>query len=195
MIRINLLPYRAARRQTEILQHLGVATATVALAVMISLVSQWIASSQLSSLEETYAQIRAENVALQKKIGKIKDLDALRADVERKLKLVDELQQGRFRSLLTLNEIAKTIPENVWLTSVADNGATISLSGLGESNTAVANFMRNLETSKIFSNVQLQVIARDEVSGSVVRKFSLTCDRISEKPAASDDNSAKRKTS
>jgi len=195
MIRINLLPYRAARRQAQILQHLVVVLGAVALAVLISLTAHWIGSAQLSSLQEDYARIRAENVALQKKIGKIKDLDNLRADVERKLKLVDELQQGRFRSLKTFDAISRTIPENVWLSGVDDKGNSINLNGLGESNTAVANFMRNLEASETFSNVRLQVIARETVNGSVVRRFSLTCDRAAEKTDKPEDKPAKGKAS
>lgn len=193
MIRINLLPYRAERRQRQILEHLIFAIGAVALATAICLSAHWIASSQLSSLEDEYAQVRAENTALQKKIGKIKDLDALRADVERKLKLVDELQRGRFKSLLTLDEIANRIPENVWLSSIKDNGATIDLDGLGESNTAVANFMRNLESSDIFSNVQLKVISRKSVSGSVVREFHLTCNRVdkAEEPTKAENRKGK----
>ncbi|MDX8407496.1 MAG: PilN domain-containing protein [Mariprofundaceae bacterium] len=178
MIRVNLLPYRDARRHQQILQHLGAAAAVIAFAGILSLGAHWIASSELSSLQEEYTQLKAQNDVLKKKIGKIRNLDALRADVERKLKLVDTLQKGRFRSLVTLNEIARVIPENVWLTSVTNDGPTIKMSGLGESNKAVANFMRMLDESKIFTNVSLSVISRVDAGGVPVRSFSLSLTRI-----------------
>jgi len=178
MIRVNLLPYRAARRREQILQHLGIAFSVIAIAAVISLGAHWIASSELSDLQEEYTQLKAQNVALEQKIGKIRNLDALRADVERKLKLVDTLQEGRFRTLVTLNEVAKIIPENVWLTGVTDTGGNIKITGLGESNRAVANFMRVLDESNIFSNVRLEVISRTEAAGISIRSFSLTLTRI-----------------
>lgn len=183
MIRINLLPYRTARRQQQILQHLGVALGAVALAVLISLGAQWIASSRLSGLKQEYSSIRAQNQALMKQIGRIKDLDKLRADVERKLGLVDQLQRGRFRSLDTFVALARVIPANVWLLSVTDTGAEIRLSGIGESNNAVADFMRALDASPLFTNIRLQVITRTDNSGMAVRRFDLLIKRVDASPA------------
>lgn len=184
MIRINLLPYRPARRQRQILQHLGVAFGAVALAALISLSAQWIASSRLSDLKQQYQSLRTHNLALMKQIGRIKDLDKLRADVERKLGLVDQLQKGRFRSLNTFVALAKVIPSNVWLTSVKDTGAQIRLSGIGESNNAVADFMRALDASPLFTDIRLQVISRTEAGGMAVRQFNLVFNRVDAKPAA-----------
>jgi type IV pilus assembly protein PilN len=185
MIRINLLPYRAERRQKQILQHLGAAIGALVLAVLISVTMHWMATSKLSDLQDEYGRLQAQNQALMKEIGKIKDLDKLRADVERKLKLVDQLQRGRFRELNTFVELAKVIPENVWLTSVTDTGKEIKLTGLGESNNAVANFMRALDNSPIFSNVRLQVITRTQVGAIAVRQFDLVFDRVEPQEKAS----------
>ncbi|MFQ5581198.1 MAG: PilN domain-containing protein [Mariprofundaceae bacterium] len=180
MIRINLLPYRAARRQEQILQHIAVALGAIGLVIVLSLILHLVATSQLSDLQNEYGNLRAQNVALQKKIGKIRNLDNLRKDVEKKLQLVDRLQAGRFRSLKTLHDLARVIPENVWLTQVANAGDEIKLSGLGESNKAVANFMRALDQSPLFSNVRLQVISRTTVENVPVRNFDLSLSRVDE---------------
>ena len=180
MIRINLLPYRAALRQQQILQHLAVALGVIGVVVMLSLIMHLVATAQLSDLQDEFGNLRAQNMALQKKIGKIKNLDNLRKDVEKKLKLVDRLQAGRFRSLKTLYELTRTIPENVWLTQIVDKGGEIRLKGLGESNKAVANFMRALDKSPLFSNVRLQVISRTTVDDVPVRSFGLTFVRVDE---------------
>ncbi len=193
MIRVNLLPYRAQRRQRQILQHLGAAAGVIGLACALALGAHWYASSELSDLQEEYASLRAQNAALQKKIGELRNLDALRADVERKLKIVDELQRGRFRTLETLAEISKVIPENVWLTSIEDAGETLRVTGLGESNKAVANFMRALEGSPLFANVRLSVITRTEVQGSAVRSFQISFNRVEPEAEKAGSKRAKPK--
>ncbi|MDX8402020.1 MAG: PilN domain-containing protein [Mariprofundaceae bacterium] len=183
MIRINLLPYRPQRRRLQVLRHLGAALGVILTAAAIALAADWVASSELASLQEEYSSLKAQNDALQKKIGELKNLDALRADVTRKLETVDELQQGRFRSFEMLAEISKVIPENVWLTSIADNGPTLALSGLAESNKAVANFMRALDRSPLFENVRVSVITRKDVRGVPVRSFGITVARTAPEKA------------
>jgi len=178
MIRINLLPYRAQRRQAQILQHIAIFVSVVLVTSALVFSADVFKTSELTDLQDEFSSLKAQNQVLQKKIGKIKNLDNLRADVERKLKLVDELQNGRFYSLVTLNELSKVIPENVWLTSVSNVGDNLQLSGLGESNKAVANFMRALDEEAIFSNIKLQTITRTQAGNVPVRSFSLNMSRI-----------------
>lgn len=180
MIRINLLPYRTQRRQTKILQHLVVALGVVFVAASLVFTADLIKTSELTTLEDTFSDLKTQNATLQKKIGKIKDLDKLRTDVERKLELVEELQKGRFFALVTLNKLATVIPENVWLQSIATKEGTITISGLGESNKAVANFMRALDQEAVFSNIALSKITRTNVGNIPVRSFSLTMNRVTE---------------
>jgi len=191
MIRINLIPYRGIRRQRQILQHIAAVLGVVGLAVVISLGLHIYGSSTLSGLQGNLASLRTQNKILNKKIGKIRDLDKLRRDVQRKLALVDELQHGRFRSLETLLALSHAIPENVWLLNVKDSGGNLQLNGLGESNKAVANFMRALDQEPVFSGVNLQVIQRQSIGAVPVRNFSLRMQRV--KPSAPAAKPAKGK--
>jgi len=177
MIRINLIPYRTVRRRSQLVQHVSAFVAVLVLAGLLALGAHTMASLQLSDLKEQTIVLQQQNADLKKKIGKIKDLDSLRSNVERKLGIVDRLQEGRFHSLITLNTIANRIPQNVWLHSMSDKGHKIELSGLAESNKAVAVFMRKLDQSSIFSDVRLGVINRVVVDGLPLRQFSLTLAR------------------
>jgi type IV pilus assembly protein PilN len=178
MIRINLIPYRIARRQQQIWYHLRVFAGAIIIALLLVLAAHTIASMELSDLKDNVVQLKEQNRILNEKIGKINDLDDLRAEVEHKLRIVDSLQEGRFRSLKTLNEMAKVIPDNIWLTEIRDNSATIKLNGFGESNKAIASFMRLLDQSRLFSNIRLGGIKRVKIEGLPVRKFNLELTRV-----------------
>ena len=180
MIRINLLPYRAARRQNQILQHIAAFLVVVSVAAAGIFIVDLFKTSELTALEDEFSEIKAQNDILRIKIGKIKDLDKLREDVERKLELVDQLQQGRFYSLLTLSGLADLIPENVWLSEIKDSNGKLSIRGMGESNKAVANFMRALDESGQFSDIRLQTITRNNAGNVPVRSFSLSLTRVVE---------------
>ena len=190
MIRINLIPYRAAKRQQQIMQHLGVFAGVIVIAALLALAAHSTASMQLYDLKDETVRLQQQNAELKQKIGNIQNIDNLRADVQRKLDIIDRLQEGRFRSLKTFHEIAKIIPDNVWIKSIKDNGEKIELSGLGESNKAVANFMRKLDSSPLFSDIQLLVISRVLVDGLPVRKFGLNVTRVDENAEKNKDKPA-----
>jgi len=178
MIRINLLPYRVARQQKQISQHAGNFFGVVVIAVALSVGAHMTASMELADLNEEAAKLIVKNKELKKRVGKIEHLDTLRVEVERKLGTVDRLQEGRFHSLITLNEVARVIPKNVWLTSIKNNETEIVFVGLGESNKAVANFMRMLDQSPLFSKVKLKGISRVDIGGMPARKFTLNLSRV-----------------
>ncbi len=197
MIRINLIPYRAARQQQQTIQHVGTFFVVVVLAVLLALGAHTFASLKLADLKEETITVQKQNDDLKSKIGTIANLANLRSDVEHKLKIVDRLQEGRFRSLKTLHAIASVIPENVWLDKITETAGDIELSGLGESNKAVASFMRKLDKSPLFTNVRLGEISRVMKGGLPVRRFSLKLARVDDKPAnpAKPSKSNRRKAS
>jgi len=178
MIRINLLPYRVARQQQQISQHVGNFLGVIVIAAALSVGAHMMVSMELTDLNEEAARLIVQNKELKKKVGKIEHLDTLRTEVERKLEIVDRLQEGRFHSLITLNEMAQVIPKNVWLTSIKDKTPEIVIEGLADSNKAVANFMRMLDQSSIFAKVKLKGISRVDVGGVPVRKFTLNLSRV-----------------
>lgn len=182
MIRINLLPYRTQRRQLQILQHLGIAIGAIMVVLLLLTGTHTWKSTELSALEDEYRQLKQQNDTLKKKIGELANLDKLRADVKGKLNAVDELQKGRFYAFETLHALSKVIPSNVWLQSFADKGGALRLSGMGESNKAVANFMRELDGSPLFGNVRLLVIQRKTEGSIPIRLFNIDLTRLEPKP-------------
>jgi len=192
MIRINLIPYRGARRQHQILQHIAAVLGVVGLAVLTSLGAHLYSSATLTDLRYSLTSLHAQNRLMGKKIGKIRNLDKLRANVQRKLALVDQLQHGRFRSLETLLALSHAIPENVWLLKILDSGGNIELTGRGESNKAVANFMRALDHEPEFSGISLRVIERKTIGQVPVRNFSLTMRRANTSVPPSKQAGGKR---
>jgi len=178
MIRINLIPHRAEFRKKQIIEYIAVFVSSILLVVgMIIVIDIW-STQELAGLQAEQALLKTQNAQLSKKIGELRNLDSLRKDVESKLQIVDELQAGRFRSFNTLVAIAKAIPQNIWLVALKDNAGSLSLTGLGESSKAVANFMRALETSIYFDDVHLTVDKEAEAEDIKVRQFVLTFHRL-----------------
>ncbi len=173
MIRINLIPYREARRRAQSHQHAAIFAAVLAVAVVLVVGVHQFTGAQLDQLKTETLALQRQNIALKHKIGRISDLDDKRAEVRRKLAVIDQLQDGRFDTLETLHAIAATIPNNVWLKSVEYRDQKVRLVGWGESNKAVARFMRQLDHSPQFNDVRLGEIRRVLMAGLPMRHFTL----------------------
>jgi len=195
MIRINLIPHREAFRQQQIIEYIVAFVAAIAVTItLVVAVDIWV-TKDLTAYQEEYASLKAKNANLRKKIGELRNLDSLRKEVEDKLKIVDELQAGRFRSLVTLEGIAKSIPQNIWLSDIQDKNGTINLKGFGESSQSIANFMRTLEGHPLFNQVRLSVDQEMALEGVNVRQFSLSLHRLTlQEQKAEEDAKEKAKS-
>ncbi len=178
MIRINLIPHREAFRRQQIIEYIIAFAATIILSLTIVVLVNASITQDLITLQEERSHLEAKNKALSKKIGELRNLDSLREEVEGKLQIVDELQAGRFRSLETLNAIAKAMPQNIWLVGFNDNNGVLSLEGFAESSQAIANFMRALDRDRLFDDVRLSVDKSAKAEGVNVRSFALSLRRL-----------------
>lgn len=179
MIRINLLPHRVAFRQQQIIEHLIVLMAGIFLTVAVIFSIDAYSSADLTELQNERQSLQTQNQDLAKKIGELKNLDALRQEVEGKLQIVDELQAGRFKTLNTLLALNEALPSNVWVGSIKDDADKLSVSGFGESSKAVANFMRGIQANTLFDDVKLVLDQAALDDGAAVRKFQLSFKRLS----------------
>ncbi|RMG91837.1 MAG: fimbrial assembly protein [Zetaproteobacteria bacterium] len=173
MIRINLLPYRQHRRRMQVLAHLALALGMIVLVVIGLGLWHVHLGGIVQQAQDELEQLRQENEAFEQRIGEIKSIDVLRAEVEKKLEIVDRLQTGRFRSLTTLYDLSNRIPAKVWLTRFEDAGEHIRLEGMAESNKAIADFMRAMDDSPHFKEVRLEGVSRQRLAGYTVRQFRL----------------------
>ncbi len=195
MMQINLLPHRAQHRRHQILQHVMALMGAVGLSLLLCAGASLYGGSTLAGVEEKLTSLRAQNKVLNNKLGQIRNLDKLRADVRRKLSLIDSLQHGRFRSLNTLIALSRAIPGNVWLLNFRDTGDGLHVEGMSDSNKAVAGFMRALDREVIFTNVRLRMIVRKEIGTVPVRNFSLEIKQRDSLPVTARNMSGSRKRS
>lgn len=174
MPRVNLLPWREARRkqrQTEFYALLGgAALGAVLLIGLGEMVIGRLESRQIARNDF----IRQETAVLDRKIAEIRTLQAEKASLIARMEVIQELQIMRPRAVKLLDGLARTMPDGVMLTRVQQRGETISLDGVAQSNARVSTLMNQLESSDRFREPTLNVIRAGERSGALVSNFSLS---------------------
>lgn len=147
MARINLLPWRAERRavrQREFFMMLGTAAAAAVLAV--GAVWYWMDARILNQVDRNeYMQAQIKEV--EKKLTEIKELDKTRSKLLQRKQVIEQLQANRSQMVHMFDELVRTIPDGVRLTSLKQVGDVLTLEGVAQSNASVATYMRNVEAS------------------------------------------------
>ena len=70
-----------------------------------------------------------------------------------------------------MTNLAKATPDRVWLTDFTETGGSATITGQAVDNQIVAEFLRNLSTSKYFPTVDLVETQQDQIGDNKLRKF------------------------
>jgi type IV pilus assembly protein PilN len=157
MIRINLLPFRAARKKENIRRQLMVYGLSVVLLVTLMGLTFINLTSTLSGLKEDEKRIQDELKSYEQTIKRIAELEKKIKEIRDKLAVIRELEKNKTGPVHLLDEIALAVPkEKLWLSSMKETKGSLTITGTAMDNETVALFMTNLEKSDYISGVDLQ---------------------------------------
>jgi type IV pilus assembly protein PilN len=176
MIRINLLPFRAARKRENIKRQVTVYGLSVILLLVAMAYVFLQLDGRLSEVKAQETQLNQELAKHKKTIARIKTLKKKIKLIERKLGVIQKLEEGKQGPVRLLDELAKAVPKDrLWLSAMAESKGNLTLRGLARNNETVAEFMVNLEKSPIVLTVDLQSSKSTTVRGASLSQFSLKC--------------------
>ena len=182
MIRINLLPHREEKRKARRQQFIALAGMTVVLAGVIALLVHTINAGRIEDQQAKNEFLRQEIALLDKQIDEIKRLkQQIDALLSRK-QVIEALQANRTETVQVLNELARQVPEGVYIRSVKQTGPRLNMVGFAQSGARVSNLMRNLEGSPLFGQPVLVEIRAATQNNRNVTQFILNVDITRPKP-------------
>ena len=175
MIRINLLPVRAAQRKERLRSQLSIFFLCVILSCIACGALYIQKSAAINNVEAEIATINQKNKELRKKIGQVKDYEKKKADLEKKLAVLDKLKAGKSGPVRLLDELSAALPDKLWLTKFSEKSGAINLAGVADSENTVAVFMKRLDSSPYYKNVELSVTEQTKAGDRKMQKFTLNC--------------------
>ena len=158
MARINLLPWRAERRkqrQKEFMTMLGLAAGA---ALLLSFLIVMYYNGQIEGQQNRNQYLRDQIKLVDEQIKEIEALDKKKANLLARKQVIEELQANRSQMVHLFDQLVRTIPEGVRLSSIAQAGQSLTLTGQAQSNARVSSYMRNLEESGWMANPDLSII-------------------------------------
>jgi type IV pilus assembly protein PilN len=188
MIRINLLPWREARRKAHNLQFYILMGMVAGLAASIVLLVHGYYATRISTQTERNKFLKDENAKLDKEIEEIKKLKEEIEGLKARKGVIETLQADRAQTVYLLDQLVQKTPDGVYLRSIRQIGNKVNLTGYAQSNARVSELMRKLEESQYLENPDLVEIKAATVNGKRLSDFNMN---VSIKRQQSESDAAK----
>jgi type IV pilus assembly protein PilN len=150
MAKINLLPWREELRKERQQEFISIVVAVaIAAATLVWFVTGQI-EDQYKNQKVRNSFIQQEMSVLSEQISEIKALKDKRAQLLERMELIQNLQGNRPIIVRLFDEIARSIPDDLYFTSLDIKGNHVLVKGRAKSNNRVAALMRNFDESDWF---------------------------------------------
>jgi type IV pilus assembly protein PilN len=173
MIRINLLPHRELRRKRQQQQFFVMLGVVVALGAAVWLMVHTSLANKYENQIARNDYLNAEIKKLDKEIEDIKKLKEMTAALLARKKVVETLQSNRSEVVHLLDELARQLPEGIYLRGIKQEGGRVTISGFTQSQARVSTLMRNLEASPHLEGANLVEIKSVTTPGTRVNEFTM----------------------
>ncbi len=193
MIKINLLPVRAAKKKETAVQQITIFCVTLVVVLVVIGAMYAVKLGQISSTKNDISAANTKINELKIRIGKLEELKTLKEQVKKKLDVLAQLRKNKTGPAQRLATLSDITPEQLWLTVYAESGDNVRIAGISSSEDLIAQFMRSIQASNDFTGVELIVSEQKDLAGSKVKAFELSC-RLKAGASASSvtaDNSKK----
>lgn len=174
MAHINLLPWRESRRAEHKKNYLTLLAmlALGAFGLMFAVGNVLDKMTENQNFRNSF--IEQQTALLDQQIEQIKNIRKDKEAIEQRMALIEQLESSRNAVPIVLDELVRLVPHGLSFRSFSRQGNLIEILGVSESNNRLADFMRQLQDSSVFSGGELSSIKADTSALEAVSDFKLT---------------------
>jgi type IV pilus assembly protein PilN len=171
MPRINLLPWREAQRKERKLAFMVALGGAAVCAFVVMGAVYMLYNAMIDAQVRRNDLLQQQIKVLDRQIEEINNLEQTKRQFIARMEIIEKLQRSRPEIVHVFDQIVKTLPDGVYLTSVTQTGERLKFTGVAQSSTRVSAFMRNIDASQWMRNPTLEVI--QSASGVFGSSFTL----------------------
>jgi type IV pilus assembly protein PilN len=127
MARINLLPWREERRKQREREFYAILGASFAAAALVSFLAVLYFDGQISGQQARNQFLEQQIQEMDKKLVEVQDLEKTRTKLLQRKQAIEELQANRSQMVHLFDDLVRTIPDGVRLTSIKQTGDVLTL--------------------------------------------------------------------
>ncbi|MBC8200221.1 MAG: PilN domain-containing protein [Desulfobacterales bacterium] len=178
MIRINLLPFRVARKKENIRRQISIFLLSLFLITMIMIYYNIRLNSKIQDLNTRTNKTTKELAQYNKINNEIKFIKKKLELLTKKTDVIKNLDLSREDAVRLLDAMTEMVVEKrMWLNILETKEKIVSIKGVALDNKTVADFMTRLEDSKLFKRVELKTTKQQKFKKTInLKSFEITCE-------------------
>jgi type IV pilus assembly protein PilN len=154
MIRINLLGVerKQARKAPtfDIGQKLTVACSLILVGAVLGIgYWYWSLNEASARVDREIVAANAEATRLRSLLTEVQQFEARRGQLTQRVQLIEQLRGGQSLPVQLLDHVSRSLPDMLWLTSMAQNGPVLTIQGRSTTLIALSDFVGNLGTNPL----------------------------------------------
>ena len=171
MIRINLLPVKERKQTNKGLGEfvLGVLAIVAAFAVIVAV--HIVQEGKIAGVKMENKKIAKRITELEDVKKKVEEFKLKNKELERRIEVINVLEENRTGPLFVMDALSDAIPERAWVDKFSEKSFSAKVDGIAWNEFTVADFMKSLQASPYFQNVQLGVIKKKGIRNLPLRSF------------------------
>ena len=161
MMQINLLPWRERRREAMRRAFVMQIVLAVVAAIFVVMAAHKLLTQRLARQEVINRNLEQHIADLNTRVAEVGHLRERQVAVRDRMRVIADLQKERAAVVRVFDELARSLPNEVYFLTLERAGDVILIEGVSESYAGITQLMRRLEDSEEFDNADLNDIATE----------------------------------
>lgn len=178
MLRINLLPTKANKKQATAKNELYLVMASFLVLLLGLYAAYWYQGREVDALDGRIATATAEVAALKKDVVRVEEFKKKAATLEQKIGVIEKLKKQKVGPAHMLDDLATILTDEpkVWLTRIAEKDGLMTLEGEAMEHSNISDFQLALQRrSKFFRDIRLELVETKARDGVNILSWRITC--------------------
>jgi len=158
MSNINLLPWREEYKKKKKNTFFVILVISSLVVLGISYLGKMYVDSMISAQNQRNQYLQTQTIILDRRIAEIRNIKKEKAELERRIDLIQKLEEKRNFATRLFNTLAKEVPAGIYLTTATFNNEEVMAQGAAESHSRVTRMMRNIDSSGWLGDAYLRNI-------------------------------------
>ena len=179
MIKVNLLPFRAARKKENIRQQVSIFFLSIIFVTLSMYYYNISLNNKINAYNAKIESIKNEVAKYNKTIKEIADIKKRLDVLNKKTSIIKNLELNRKKPVRLLDKMTQmVIPKRMWFTNLEAKEEVVTIKGFALDNKTVADFMTRLEDSKLFDSVNLMTLKQQKHKRLInLKEFVISCNK------------------
>jgi type IV pilus assembly protein PilN len=170
MIKINLVSVKE-KKEVRGLNDLIIGVLAIVAAIVVVVATDLVQSKRIRDTNNEIAEVEKRIKALEVIRNKVEEFKAKNKELENKIKIISVLEENRNGPLLVMDALGQAIPNRAWVDKFSVKDYAAQIEGTAWDELTVSDFMKKLQSSPYFQNVDLAVINTKQIQQLSLKTF------------------------